>query len=162
MRTLRSLPAILTVLALAACTAAKPGWTYAPAPSATPIPSVAASGSAPAPSGSAPAPSATASASAGASSGAGTVLELEAENIAYDTAELKAPAAQPFQIDFKNKEAGVLHNVEIKDASGASLFKGEIITGVAERVYDVAALPAGAYTFVCSVHPVMTGTLRAE
>jgi plastocyanin len=39
--------------------------------------------------------------------------------------------------------------------------KGAIITGVAEASYDVPALKAGAYTFHCSVHPNMTGTLTA-
>ena len=31
-----------------------------------------------------------------------------------------------------------------------------------QATYDVSALPAGPYTFVCSVHPNMTGTLNAE
>ena len=39
------------------------------------------------------------------------------------------------------------------------MFTGAIITGVATTVYDVQALPAGAYTFVCTVHANMTGTL---
>ena len=34
-----------------------------------------------------------------------------------------------------------------------SPFKGDIITGVAEMVYDVPALAAGQYTFLCTVHP---------
>jgi plastocyanin len=163
MRTLRTLSAVLALVALSACTAAEPGWTYAPAPSPTPIPSVLPSGSAPP--GSAPA-SAPASPSgsappASASAGAGTVLELEAENIAFNTAALTAPADQRFQIDFKNNDPGIPHNVEVKDASGSSPLKGDIITGVAETVYDVPALAAGQYTFLCTVHPTMTGTLTA-
>lgn len=161
MRSFRALTVIVAAFALAACTAAKPGWTYAPAPSATPIPSIAPSESAPAPSESAPAPSPSASATAGASSGAGTVVEIVAEVVAFVTTEATVPADQAFQIAFKNRDAGLLHNVEIKDASGASLFKGEIFPGVDERVYDVPPLAAGAYTFVCTVHPNMTGTLTA-
>jgi plastocyanin len=162
MRILRSLSVITAVLVLvAACTAAKPGWTYAPAPSMTPIPSVVPSGSV-APSASA-APSAPASApAASASAGAGEVLVIEALNTAFNTAQEAVPADTPFQIDFKNQDQGILHNVEIKDAAGASVFKGEIITGIDERIYDVPPLPAGDYQFVCTVHPNMTGTLTAE
>ena len=167
MRTLRTLSALLAVVALSACTAAEPGWTYAPAPSPTPIPSVLPSGSAPpasAPasaSASAPASPSGSAPPASASAGAGTVLELEAENIAFNTAALTAPADQRFQIDFKNNDPGIPHNVEVKDASGSSPLKGDIITGVAETVYDVPALAAGQYTFLCTVHPTMTGTLTA-
>ncbi len=42
------------------------------------------------------------------------------------------------------------------------MFIGEIVTGPTEITYDVPPLPAGAYGFICSVHPNMTGTLNAE
>jgi plastocyanin len=176
MRTIRPVVAVLAMLALVACTSAKPGWTYAPAPSATPIPSAAASGSA-APSGSAaasapasasaPAASASAPASEPAGSGStggGAVLEIEAEGIAYKESALTAAADQPFQIDFKNNDSGIPHNVAIHEGSptGAEKFKGEIFPGPDERTYDVPALPAGAYAFVCTVHPNMTGTLTVQ
>ena len=57
---------------------------------------------------------------------------------------------------------GVPHNVQVKDASGASVFKGEIFNGVAAKDYQVNALQAGTYSFVCDVHPNMTGTLTAS
>jgi plastocyanin len=168
MHTLRPVVALAAALVVAACTSAKPGWTYAPAPSATPAPSVEASGAAPsgsaAASASAPA-SAPASASASASGGGGgTVLEIEAENVAYKESTLTAPAGQPFKIDFKNNDAGTPHNVAIhKDsATGTEIFKGDIFPGVAEKTYDVQALDAGTYAFVCSVHPNMTGTLTVQ
>ncbi len=173
MRTIRPIVAILAMLVLAACTSAKPGWTYAPAPSATPIPSVAASGSA-APSGSAAASasasapaaseSAPASEPAGSASTGGAVLEIEAEGIAYKESALTAAADQPFKIDFKNNDSGIPHNVAIHEGSptGAEKFKGEIFPGPGERTYDVPALPAGAYAFVCTVHPNMTGTLTVQ
>ena len=167
MRTTRALVAVLAVVAVTACTSAKPGWTYAPAPSATPVPSVSASGSAAPPSGSsAPSGSAAPSASAEASpaEGGGAVLEVEAEGIAFKETELTAPAKQAFKIDFKNNDAGTPHNVAIhKDSpTGAEVFKGEIFPGVGERTYDVPALDAGTYGFVCSVHPNMTGTLTVQ
>jgi plastocyanin len=161
MRSLRPLFGIALLLLLAACTSAKPGWTYAPAPSATPLPSASASGS-PAPSGLASAaPSASASATASASAG-GEVLEIAAINIQFNTTQEAVPADTAFQIHFVNDDPSIPHNVEIRDAGGASIFEGEIFPGVDERTYDVPALAVGDYTFLCTVHPNMTGTLAAE
>jgi plastocyanin len=33
---------------------------------------------------------------------------------------------------------------------------------VGTQTYDVPALPAGTYSFVCSVHPNMVGTLTVR
>jgi plastocyanin len=167
MRSTRLLAAGFTILAVAACTTSAPGWTYAPAPSPTPVPSVDASASA-APSASAPSPSATPSASAApsgsapAGSAAATVIQVSALNLAFDPTELDAPADSAFQIEFANDDPSIPHNVEIKDAAGASVFKGEVFNGVETRTYDVPPLAAGAYQFICSVHPNMTGTLTAQ
>jgi cytochrome c oxidase subunit II len=93
----------------------------------------------------------------------GPVVELAAANIEFSTNALAAPADTAFTIHFKNDDAaGVLHNVEIKDAAGASLFKGELIDGGQEINYAVPALAAGSYPFVCTVHPNMTGTLTVQ
>jgi plastocyanin len=165
MRTLRPLAALAAVLVVTACTSAKPGWTYAPAPSPTPLPSVEASASASAapPSASAPA-SASASGPAASAPAGGTVLELEAQGVKFNTAELSAPADQPFQIHFVNNDASIPHNVAIHEGSptGPEKFKGEIFPGPGERTYDVPALAAGPYAFVCTVHPNMTGTLTVQ
>jgi plastocyanin len=40
-----------------------------------------------------------------------------------------------------------------------SMFKGDIVTGPTVVEYQVPALPAGTYQFVCTVHPNMVGTL---
>lgn len=180
MRSTRLLASVLTILAVAACTSSTPGWTYAPAPSPTPVPSVdanaavvpsASASAAPSatavPSASA-APSATASSDAASgspgpgASGATTVAEVTAQNIAFDQTALSVPADQAFQIAFDNQDSGVPHNVEIKDSAGASLFKGEIFSGVDTRNYDVPPLAAGGYQFICTVHPNMVGTLTAQ
>ena len=167
MRILRTLSIILGLVALvAACTAAKPGWTYAPAPSPTPLPSPSASGSVePSASASASASApASPSASASASAPAGQVVEISASSsTAFDQASVTAPADTGFVIHFTNNESGIPHNVEVKDAGGATVVRGEpIITGPAEADYNVPALAAGEYQFICSVHPNMTGTLTAE
>ena len=141
---------------LAACTsAAAPGWTYAP-PTEAPA-------SQPAPSGDASvAPSSEAPASEAPSDnggGGGDVVEVSAMMIQFEQKELSAPADAPFAMRFDNKDAGTPHNVEIKDANGQSIFKGEIFNGVAVKDYAVPALAAGTYQFVCTVHPNMVGTL---
>jgi plastocyanin len=176
MRSLRLATALVAMIAVAACTGAQPGWTLAPAPSITPVPSTSGEPSgAPAsaaPSASTPAsvaPSASAAPSGPASaapsgSASATGVELTAAQIAFDKTELQVPAGQPFQITFTNNDAGVPHNVAIHEGSptGTQIFKGDIIAGVATATYDVPALAAGTYGFVCSVHPNMTGTLTAS
>ena len=94
---------------------------------------------------------------------ANTVIQIDALNTAFDSAELEVAADQPFQIHCVNQDP-LPHNVAIHagSASGEQVFMGEIVTGPTEVTYDVSALPAGPYTFVCSVHPNMTGTLNAE
>ena len=76
--------------------------------------------------------------------------------------DVTVPADTPFVIAFDNQDAGIPHNVAISDASGVEVFKGEIINGVATVEYQVPALPAGEYTFICTVHPNMTGTMTAQ
>ncbi|MHB8398159.1 MAG: cupredoxin domain-containing protein [Candidatus Limnocylindrales bacterium] len=133
------------------------GWvdpTYKPAPGATPFPdcwssafsSGASSGASPA---ATPAPGAT-------------VVDITAQNIAFTTTSVTAPAGKPFAIVFDNQDSGVPHNVEIKDSTGAVVFKGAIVTGVIKTTYDVPALAAGTYPFQCTVHPNMTGTLTVK
>jgi cytochrome c oxidase subunit II len=126
-------------------------------PPATPAPSQA-PGASPAP-GASGAPPAS-----GAPAPSGTVVKISALNIAFEQKEASAPAGVPFQIEFENKDAGVPHNVAIHQGSptGQVMFQGEVFPGVATKTYDVPALAAGTYAFVCTVHPNMTGTLTVN
>ncbi|MFL5755965.1 MAG: cytochrome c oxidase subunit II [Chloroflexota bacterium] len=93
----------------------------------------------------------------------GPTLELGAQAIAFSKSTLDAPANTPFVINFNNQDQGIPHNVAIKGADGAEKFKGSIETGPKEIKYNVPPLPAGQYTFFCSVHPTtMTGTLNVK
>ena len=174
MRPARHIPvALLSILVVAACTQATAGWTYAPAPSTTPAP--AASGSA-APGGSpgaseAPGASGSPGASAEASgsaapggSGQLVVVNITAQGIKFTESAITAPAGTPFQIQFDNEDANVPHNVAIRTGgtTGPEIFKGTVFSGVATHAYDVPALDAGSYAFVCDVHPTMTGTLTVQ
>ena len=113
-----------------------------------------------------PAPSGapTAAPSDGGSGGETVTIKITASGIAFDTDSLEVPANTPFQIVFTNNDAGIPHNVAIHEGSptGPAVWTGEIFNGVETRTYDVPALPAGAYGFVCTVHPNMTGTLTAK
>ncbi|MEX2184926.1 MAG: cytochrome c oxidase subunit 4 [Chloroflexota bacterium] len=89
-------------------------------------------------------------------------IVLVAVNIAFDQTQISGPADEPFTIALVNQDANVPHNVELKDASGGVAFMGDIFNGVETRIYEVPALPAGSYTFLCTVHPSMTGTATLD
>jgi cytochrome c oxidase subunit II len=95
---------------------------------------------------------------------AGPVVKLSASNTtSFDESALSAPAGQPFSVELTNKTSGAPHNFSIKDASGTVIFTGLPLAQPGQTVsYSVPALTAGTYTFFCSVHPNMTGTLTVK
>jgi len=105
-------------------------------------------------------PAPTAAASGDTSSPAAGGTTVVAKDIAYQPTSLTIPAATATAITFDNQDAAP-HNIAIKDASGAQVFKGEIFTQT-KVTYNVDALPAGTYGFWCEVHPNMTGTLTVQ
>lgn len=100
-------------------------------------------------------------ASADASTPAGSGTTVVAKDIAFQPTSLSIPADTATQITLDNQDT-VPHNIAIKDASGATVFKGEIQNGQGTITYDVNALPAGSYQFWCELHPNMTGTLAVQ
>ena len=120
-------------------------------PSGSVAPSASAAGSGTAPSG-APASGAPPSAPVTGD------VSVTAQGIAFVEKSIEGPAGKPFTIAFANNDPGTPHDVAFKDASGAFAWRGEPFSGVETRVYDVPALPAGSYTFVCTIHSNMTGT----
>lgn len=78
-------------------------------------------------------------------------IEIKAENIQYDIDAFEVPADTAFCIAFENLE-DIPHNVAIYDG-GEALFQGEILNEAGSITYQVPALPAGEYRFICDVHP---------
>ncbi len=100
-------------------------------------------------------------------SGAQTLTLSASSTTAFDESTLTATAGQPFAVVFTNKEAagGPPHDFAIKDPAGGTtlLFTGEPLAQAGQTVtYSVPALAAGTYTFICIVHPNMTGTLTVK
>jgi plastocyanin len=103
--------------------------------------------------------SAPAASAPAASAPAGDTITVIAKDLKFSTASITAPADEAFQIILDNQESAP-HNIAIKDAAGAEVFKGEIVSSTTVT-NDIPALPAGPYEFWCEVHPDMKGTLTA-
>ena len=89
-------------------------------------------------------------------------VTVTASGIKYVETTFTAPTAKPFTIVFDNQDAGTPHDIDIRDSAGALVFDGKVIQGVSNIVYDVGALPAGTYPYVCSIHSDMTGTATIQ
>jgi plastocyanin len=95
----------------------------------------------------------------------GGTVSVVAEGIAFtDGSCIEAPAGEAFTIAFDNRDAGTQHNIQVftgAEASGETLFEGEIITGPDQIDYDIPALDPGEFAYNCVVHPTMTGSIQA-
>ena len=89
-------------------------------------------------------------------------VTVTAQGIEFDTKTISATAGKPLAIAFVNNDAGIPHDIEIADGSGALVFEGATITGVTSTVYSVPPLNAGTYKFSCKWHPNMVGELTAK
>lgn len=98
-----------------------------------------------------PAPSAPADA---------TVVELDAAGFAFDTDRIEVPAGEPVVIRFTNDDVAV-HDVAVFEDQ-TEVFNGEDLAGGSSVDYQVPALEAGEYDFLCTIHPNMNGTLVAQ
>lgn len=91
---------------------------------------------------------------------AGDALSITAKDLQFAQTQVSVKAGAAFSVDFDNQD-GAPHNIAISDASGATVFKGDIVSAT-KVTYAVPALAAGTYSFKCEVHPNMTGTITAK
>ena len=87
-------------------------------------------------------------------------MTIVAKDIKFVPSAVSVKADTAFDIVFDNQD-GAPHNIDISNASGATVFKGEIVTST-RVTYAVPALAAGTYAFICEVHPEMKGTITAQ
>ena len=85
---------------------------------------------------------------------------MVAKDIKFVTPAVTVKADKAFAIDFDNQD-GAPHNIAVSDASGKKVFKGDIVSST-KVTYQVQALAAGTYTFICEVHPDMKGTITVQ
>jgi plastocyanin len=94
--------------------------------------------------------------------GSTTPLVVVAQNISFQPGKVGVPANVPFTIVLDNRDAGVPHSIEVKDGSGATVVKSEVVPGPARLEIPMPALAPGDYPFNCMVHPNMTGVIIAQ
>lgn len=97
----------------------------------------------------------------GGGGGETSALQVSAVNLAFDTSSIELTAGEATTLTFANEDAGVQHNIAIyeDDTLAVELFSGELVTGPTEITYEIPALDAGTYYFLCIVHPNMNGSV---
>jgi cytochrome c oxidase subunit II len=98
--------------------------------------------------------------------GVQVMIDLTAENIAFDKTVITVPAGAEVMVNFNNKDSGVPHNFAVYTDSSAvkSIYVGQVITGPKTVTYTFnAPTTTGTYFFRCDIHPtVMTGSFVVQ
>ncbi len=89
-------------------------------------------------------------------------VTVTVQGVQFDTATLTATAGKPWTIAFVNNDPSVPHDMEFLDSAGVTAFLGDKVIGVSSAIYNVPALAAGTYKFVCTFHPNMVGELTVK
>lgn len=148
---------VAITLIVAACSAAP--VPSSPPPTATPSPSAALT---PSPTASKP-PIVKITPIPGAPD-SGVLLKIVAASNRWDTSALSAPAAKIWHLELTNQERTIPHNFTV--SSGPAYEERIYGTPNVKKGtfrYDIPALPAGSYLFMCTLHAnTMTGTLAIQ
>jgi plastocyanin len=90
-------------------------------------------------------------------------LTISSKDLKFSSDTLQATANKPFTIVYENRE-GAPHNVAIyRDSTmKEQVFAEDPFSGPRTVTYEVPALAAGTYYFVCDLHRNMNGTLVVQ
>jgi plastocyanin len=94
----------------------------------------------------------------------GSVVEITVATdtgsaLKFDPAQITVPAGATVRLTFSNK-ATVPHNLTFDDPIGAAT--ENVVDPGASQTIEFTAPDPGEYTFVCTLHPGMDGTLVVE
>jgi len=90
----------------------------------------------------------------------GKVVKLTAKFIAWSLTQIDAPAGKGWHVQIDNQDTD-FHNFTVASGPTAAerIFQSPNFN-VGISTFDIPALPAGSYLFICTIHPeTMTGKL---
>jgi plastocyanin len=88
----------------------------------------------------------------------GATATVEAVNIQFEPDTVTLPAGQPLRIVLDNKDAGVPHDIHVFQGD-TDIATSPVVTGPGLTEVRFGPLKADRYTFQCTIHPDMIGTL---
>jgi aldose sugar dehydrogenase len=110
--------------------------------------------------------SSAAPSAAGSAGSGGEVVELVVGTDTgtaneFDPTEISVPAGATVRLVFENRSDSVPHNLTFGDPINAATAT-TVMPGDSETIEFTAPAEAGEYTYVCTLHPGMDGTLVVE
>jgi plastocyanin len=86
------------------------------------------------------------------------VVTIVAKDLAWSVDCIQAPKDTAFTVVVGNKDDGVNHDFQL--ALDDEVLRTPLEAGPVVQRLEVPALDAGEHTYICDVHPNMTGTLE--
>jgi plastocyanin len=88
----------------------------------------------------------------------GATVTVQAIDVQFEPDTITMPSGQPLRIVLDNQDAGVPHDVHVFQGD-TDYGKSTIVTGPGLTELRFGPLPPARYTFACTIHPDMAGTL---
>jgi plastocyanin len=88
----------------------------------------------------------------------GREVTIVAKDLAWDVPCIQAPEGIAFTLVVDNQDVDVNHNIQV--ALDDEILHTPLEAGPIQQRLEVPALDAGEHSYVCEIHPNMTGTLE--